>query len=129
MAESLRSKIVILLILLCLLFLLSSIKSCGNAYRQKSARDREMANRLDLEEQMSGVLKDKAMAEEKLKARTKELTEQTAERKAVQLALAQEQSISASLKKELERATEQKNLIEEELKACRAEASAEKHRR
>lgn len=129
MAETLKSKLVLLLALLCLLFILASIKSCSNATLQKKRVREEMTTRLDLEEKMSGALRDKSLAEEKLKVKEKELAEETASRQEAQKALAQEQSMSQGLKNELQKMSDLKNSLEEQLKACKAGGKSEKRKK
>ena len=120
MGEDLKKKLLFILASLCVLLFIVSIKSCGNAGRQKSARDKEMATRLDLEEKVSGIYRDKAIFAEKLKAKERELAEETATRQAAQKALTQEQAISQDLNDELDKIKDQRNALEEELKGYRA---------
>jgi len=120
MGEGLKKKLLLILASLCVFLFLVSIKSCGNAGRQKSARDREMRTRLDLEEKVSGIYREKAVFAEKLKAKERELAEEGATRQAVQKALTQEQSISQDLKNELSKMTDEKGALEDELKGYRA---------
>lgn len=116
MNESAKNRLIIALSILCVLFLLASIKSCSNAYRQKGARDKEMANRLDLEEKTSGLVRDKQIADEKLSAKEKELAQEAAARQAAQKALEQEQTACQSLKDELQKANSAKIAAEEQIK-------------
>ena len=129
MGEGLKKKLVLILAALCLLLFFVSIKSCANAGRQKTARDKEMATRLDLEEKTSGIYREKAILEEKLKAKEKELAEETATRQAVQKALTQEQSTSQDLKNDLSKMTGQKDALEDELKGCQALEKSKKDKK
>ncbi len=58
MEESIKGRIIVVLSILTLIFFVGCLKSCGNANRQKQGRDREMANRLDLEEKINKILRD-----------------------------------------------------------------------
>jgi len=105
----------ILGILVVILFI-GTVNSCSNAYRQKTARDKEMAARLDLEEKMAKFTQEKIALEEKAKAEDKELQEQRAAHEATNKALVQEQMVNQSLKEELQKVSKLKEALEEDLK-------------
>ena len=116
MEEALRNRIVVILAILTGLFFLGTIKSCATSSRLKAARDKEMAQRLDLEEKTSKIFQDKAALEEKIKAQDKELQEEKASHQATTKALVQEQLVNQSLKEELTKVTKLKETLEADLK-------------
>lgn len=116
MEENIKNRIIIVLSILALIFFVGSLKSCGNAYRQKQARDKEMAARLDLEERISKISQENSLSEEKLQAVQKEMDETKLELGEGKKALAQQQSVSQNLKEELNKMAKLKEALEEDLK-------------
>ncbi|MDI6606446.1 MAG: hypothetical protein QME65_04830 [Candidatus Omnitrophota bacterium] len=116
MEENIKNRIIIVLSILALIFFIGSLKSCGNAYRQKQARDKEMAARLDLEERISKISQENSLSEEKLLVVQKELDETKLELGESKKALAQQQSVSQNLREELNKVTKLKETLEEDLK-------------
>ena len=102
--------------ILILIFFVGCLKSCGNAYRQKQARDREMATRLDLEEKINKISQEKSTLEEKFQAAEKQMHDDKLELGQAKKALVQEQLISQSLKEELNKVSSLKETLEEDLK-------------
>jgi uncharacterized protein YlxW (UPF0749 family) len=116
MAESIKNRIILILSILAMIFFIGTIGSCTNAYRNRAARDKEMATRLDLEEKVNKLLQEKTALENKIKSEGKELEEEKAAHKATKKALAQEQIVNQSLKEELAKVTKLKEVLEEDLK-------------
>jgi chromosome segregation ATPase len=116
MEETIKNRIILVLSILALMFFIGSLKSCGNAYRQKQARDKEMAARLDLEEKISKISQQSSLLEEKMRGVRKEMDETKSELEQNRRALAQERSASQSLKEELNKVTKLKETLEEDLK-------------
>lgn len=116
MDEQIKDKIILVLSLLTIIFFVGSIGSCSNARRQKASRDKEMANRLDLEEKMSKVGQEKLNIETKSKALAQEVEEEKAAHQATKKALVQEQLLNESLKEEITKVTKLKEALEEDLK-------------
>ncbi|MCU0651574.1 MAG: hypothetical protein MUC39_01345 [Candidatus Omnitrophica bacterium] len=116
MEESLKNRIILILAILAAIFFIGSISSCTNARRQKSARDKEMSTRLDIEEKMSSFMKDKTVLEEKLTSLNQDLEAEKAAHQATKKALVQEQLVDQSLKEELQKVTKLKEALEEDLK-------------
>ncbi len=116
MDETIKNRIILILAILTALFLIGMINSCSNAYRQKVARDKEMATRLDLEEKMNKFSQEQTTLNDKLKAKEKELEEEKAAHQATKKALVQEQLVNQSLKEELQKVTKLKEALEEDLK-------------
>jgi len=75
MDERIKNLVIIVLGVLCLLLLIGTISSCSGAYKQKLARDKEMAGRLDLEEKMSKSSQERVAMEERVKSKDKNLQE------------------------------------------------------
>lgn len=116
MEENIKSRIILVLSILTLIFFVGCLKSCGNAYRQKQGRDREMATRLDLEEKINKISQEKSTLEEKFLAAEKQEHEDKLELQQLKKALVQEQLISQSLKEELNKVSSLKETLEEDLK-------------
>jgi septal ring factor EnvC (AmiA/AmiB activator) len=113
MAEEIKGRVILILSIVCLIFLISAVSSCSNAYRNKAARDKEMSMRLDMEEKMGKVVQEKSSSEGKLK---KELEEERTALEALKKALTQEELVNQSLKEELQKLTKLKEALEEDLK-------------
>jgi septal ring factor EnvC (AmiA/AmiB activator) len=109
MEEGIKSRIILILSILCLILLISNISSCSNGFRQKAARDKEMFSRLDLEEKMGKFGQEKA-------ALLKQIEEEKVAVEAMKKDLVQEQSLNQALKEELEKMTKLKETLEENLK-------------
>jgi len=124
MEETIKNRIILILAILSAIFFIGTVSSCSNAYRQKTARDKEMATRLDLEEKMSKFSQEKTTLEEKLKTRDKELEAAKAGHEATKKALVQEQLVNQSLKEELQKITKLKETLEEDLKEALVQAKA-----
>jgi hypothetical protein len=120
MDERYKNLAIIVLGAVCLLLLVGTISSCSSAYRQKFAKDKEMATRLDLEERMSKLSHDKVAAEEKLKARDKEIVESGTGLAEAKKKLIEEQMINQSLKEEITKLIKAKDVLEAELKQYRS---------
>ncbi len=116
MEEGFKNRIILILAILTVIFFIGTFGSCNSARRNRVARDREMATRLDLEERMSKFTQDRATIEEKLKSLTQELDEEKAAGEATKKALLQEQLVNQSLKEELQKVTKLKEALEEDLK-------------
>jgi septum formation inhibitor MinC len=120
MDERFKNLAIVILGVLCLLFLIGTVSSCSNAYRQKFAKDKEMASRLDLEEKLSKLTHDKVAVEEKLKAKDKEILEASVGLAGAKKSLIEEQMINQSLKEELTKVSKVKEALEQELKDYKA---------
>jgi adenylosuccinate synthase len=129
MEETIKTRIILILSILSIILFIGTISSCGNAYRQKVARDKEMAKRLDLEERMSRFSQEKLAQEEKSRAQEKELEEEKAAHQATKNALVQEQLVNQSLKEELQKVSKLKEALEEDLKEALVTAKSTKSKK
>jgi septal ring factor EnvC (AmiA/AmiB activator) len=124
MEEAIKNRVVIILIILSVMLFISTVGSCSNAYRQRTARNREMITRLDLEEKMTKFSSVKKTIDDKLTALEKELEEEKTAHQATKNALVQEQLVDQSIKEELTKVTKLKEALEEDLKealvSCRS---------
>lgn len=116
MEESVKNRIIVILVVLTAIFFMGTVGSCSNASRLKSSRDQEMAIRLDLEERMSNFTQEKQGYEEQIKGLTQGLEEEKVAHQATKKALLQEQLVNQSLKDELQKMIELKEALEEDLK-------------
>ena len=112
-----KDKLTIILSVICVILIIFNIGSCNNAYRQKSARDKEMGQRLDLEERLSKFNKEKTVTLEKLQ---KDLEDEKAAHLVSKKALTEEQLINQSLKEELQKVVKVKDALEKDLKEALA---------
>jgi len=103
MTENLKNKLVVILGIATTVFFFSTISSCNNSARLKAAKDKEMSQRLALEEKVNKFAQEKASLEEKIKAEANELETEKAAHALDKKTLAQEQQVSASLKEELDK--------------------------
>jgi hypothetical protein len=116
MEENLKNRIILILAILSTIFFVGNVSSCTNARRQKSARDKEMVARLDLEEKMNKFTQENQDMETKLNNLLRELEEEKAAHQATKKALVQEQLVNQSLKEELGKIVKLKEALEEDLK-------------
>ena len=116
MEENIKTRVILILAVLSGLLFVVTVNSCSNSYRQKAARDKEMASRLDLEEKMSKFSQEKAALEEKLRVKDRELAEEKVAHEATKKALLEEQLMSSSLKEGLQKVSKLKDILEENLK-------------
>lgn len=109
MEEGLKSRIILILAIFCLILIIGNISSCSEAMRQRAARDKEMFSRLDTEERASKYTNEKAALE-------KQIEEDKAAIEALKKEAAQEQLANQSLKEEIQKVTQLKAALEEDLK-------------
>ena len=126
MEESLKNRIIIVLVMLALIFFIGMIKSCSDSGRYKINGNNEMRTRLDCEEKLNNFSQEKAAIENKVNAATQALEEERAALTATKKALLQEQLVNQSLKEEIEKITKLKEALEEDLKGALAKVKAEK---
>ncbi|MFA5114571.1 MAG: hypothetical protein WC469_00700 [Candidatus Omnitrophota bacterium] len=104
-----KDRLIIILSVLTVIFFIAAIGSCGSVRREKIAKDREMATRLDLEEN-AGKL------ESQVAGLSQQLEQEKAAHETTRKALSQEQILNQNLKEELEKVSELKKALEEDLK-------------
>jgi len=109
MEEAIRNRIILILSLLTAILFVATIGSCGTARRQRLARDKEMAIRLDFEEKVGALEKQVASLNQEL-----QLVKTAADTSGK--SLAQEQLASQALKEELQKVTKLKETLEDDLK-------------
>lgn len=121
MVEFLKNRTVVILSILVGVFFFTTLNSCSNSIRQKSARDKEMAVRIALEEKTSKYAQEKSTLEEKDKAKASQIHELETSLETAKKALVQEQLVNQSLKEELQKATKRNEVFEIELKQALAD--------
>lgn len=114
-----KNRIVIILAIISAIFFFSTLKSCTSALNQKSARDKEMAARLALEEKINNFSQERLTVEEKVKAKEKEVQDIKAALESTKAALVQSQLINQSLKEELQKVTKLKEILENSLREAK----------
>jgi hypothetical protein len=98
-----RNNLTVLLLIACAVLVIFNIQSCAAGMRQKKAREKEMAVRLDAEEKLAAFSGEKQAFEEKLKAKEQELIDEKTAHQATKKSLLQEQLVNQGLKEELAR--------------------------
>ncbi|MEI6631341.1 MAG: hypothetical protein WCL25_01850 [bacterium] len=116
MEESLKNRVILILGILTVIFFIGTLSSCNSSLRNKSARDKEMAARLELEEKMSKSSQDKTTIEKQLAVISQQLEEEKVGHQVSKNSLLQEQLVNQSLKEELQKVTKLKEALEEDLK-------------
>lgn len=116
MEETIKNRVILILIILSIMFLVSSIGSCFNVRQYKSSREEEMSKRLEAEEKLSKIMQEKVVLSNKLADAQKTLEEEKASHQATKKALVQEQIVGQSLKEEMVKVTKLKEALEEDLK-------------
>lgn len=116
MEELLKNRIMVILMVLSVIFFVSTIGSCSSFLRQKAARDKEMFSRMELEEKLNKCSLERAKFEEGLKAAQKAMTEGKEALEKTKSSLEQEQLVNESLKVELQKVTRLKEALEKDLK-------------
>lgn len=126
MEESIKNRVILILAILTAIFFIGTIGSCSNAHRLKIARDAEMTKRLDLEENMTKFMQEKAASDAKTKSLAQQLEEEKAAHEATKKALQQEQLVNQSLNEELQKVTKLKEALEEDLKEALVKSKSTK---
>lgn len=116
MEDILKSRVVLILVLLNIIFLITSIGSCNYSYQMKKSRDNERETRFSSQENLEKLSKEKNDIEENFKKTKDELAQERAVLEAVKKDLVQEQLINQSIKSELEKLNKLKQALEEDLK-------------
>ncbi len=112
MEESIKNRIILILAILSVIFFMGAIRSCGIDKKLKTTLtelDKEKAVSWDSEQKMNELKRDRAAMENEF-AGAKTENENTGK------ALLQEQLVTKSLKEELEKMTQLKDKLEENLK-------------
>lgn len=116
MEETLKNRLMLILAVMTAICLLGWLSSCISGSQFKSSRQEEVSKRLDAEEKLAKVSREKPELEEKLKKAEKGLEEEKAGHEAAKKSLEQEQLINMSLKEELQKLTKLKDKLEDDLK-------------
>lgn len=96
-----KNNLTVVLLIVCAALIFFNIQSCSSGLRQKKAREKEMAVRLDAEEKLVKFTQEKQVLEEKLKSKEQELADEKAGHQVTKKALLQEQLVNQGLKEEL----------------------------
>ncbi len=116
MEQPVKSRSMVILTLLNIIFFLGFASSCFNGYQQKKVITKEMEKRLDLEDAMNRFDREKESLESKADSALKALEEEKQAHQATKKALASEQATSNGLKESLEKANKLKEALEEDLR-------------
>lgn len=129
MEESLKNRVILILAISTVIFFISTVSSCSNAHRQRVSRDKEMAARLDREEKLNKLEREKTGIDAKLNSLNQALEEEKAAHQATKKSLVQEQLVNQSLKEELQKVTKLKEALEEDLKEALVAGKAAKSKK
>ncbi|MFA5356687.1 MAG: hypothetical protein WC301_04710 [Candidatus Omnitrophota bacterium] len=124
MEESIKDRIIIILVILCAIFFVATIRSCGTAVKLKAVTaelDKEKAASWDAEQKLNELKNENSAALQEAQSSKEEF-------ESVKNALSQEQLVSQGLKDELEKVTQLKNKLEEDLKEALVENKAKSKR-
>ena len=116
MEETFKSRLILILGILVVILFFSTVSSCSSAAKYRTAHNREMATRLDLEEKMSKNGQEKQAMDKKISDMAQELAQEKAAHDSTKKALLQEQLVNQSLKDEVMKVTKLKEKLEEDLK-------------
>lgn len=116
MEETIKSRIILVLAILTLIFFIGTVSSCSSAYRNKLAQDKEIVKRMDLEEKLNKISQEKAKQEEKCTAARKELEEKKDDLQTAKNALAEERQVNKSLREDLDKTARLKEALEQDLR-------------
>lgn len=116
MDENVKLRVILILGALVVIFFISTVSSCGNAYRNKMGQVKETLQRKDLEKKLNTMSQEKASLEESLAGLQKQLDEERGAHETTGKALVQEQLVNQSLKEELAKVAKLKDALEEDLK-------------
>lgn len=127
MDEGVKNKLILILGVLVVIFLLTSVVSCANSHRQRLGRSKEIVIRLDLEEKLNSLEREKEAALQKLNTLNSVLEAEKAALQTAEKALLQEQLVGQNLKAELEKVSRLKEtLLEEDLEETLVEKEKNK---
>lgn len=121
--EGVKNRLIIILAVLCIIFFISTVSSCGSSVKEKQAFNKEMASRMDLEEKISKFTQEKGVFEAKLAAANQALEEQKTAAENAKKSLIEEQMINQSLKDELQKITKAKDALEADLRKGKSDKS------
>jgi septal ring factor EnvC (AmiA/AmiB activator) len=116
MEEGLKSRIILILAIMCAIFFIGTFKSCIDVGRYRKAKDTETTKRFEIEERMAKYVQEKTMAEQKFKTAEKELEEAKDTLEQTKKDLTQAQLVNDSLKEELAKMAKLKEKLEDDLK-------------
>ena len=116
MSKIFKNRLAIVISAVACVLLVFAVSSCRDAFKQRSARQKEIAVRMDAEEGLDKAIKEKNSCLQKAAALTKDLESGKAALAEAKKALGQEQLINQSLKEELQKVSRVKEALEDELK-------------
>jgi predicted Holliday junction resolvase-like endonuclease len=124
MEGSLKNRLIIILGILSLIFLVIAVTSCNRSMQQDSKRKAEILKRMNAEESVSNLSRDKEVSLKKIDTLTKELAAAKSELETAQKSLKQEQLVNQGLKDEVLKLTKIKEKLEADLKEALIAARA-----
>jgi hypothetical protein len=126
MEESLKNRIILILSVLTLIFFIGTVGSCSSAYKKRSDYNNEMRLRLDKEEELLKVKREKTACMVAVDNLRKTLDEEKELTKSLKNDLLQEQLVNQNLKEELQKITKMNETLENGLKEASGKNKARK---
>ena len=109
MEERFKDRAIIIVALLSLIFFIASLGAASNARKQRGFYDKERIARMDLEEKLDSLLKEK-------NSLSTQLEEEKTSHDLTKKLLVEEQAYSKTLNEELNKMTKLKEQLEKDLK-------------
>jgi cell shape-determining protein MreC len=116
MSESVKTKIVLVLVILSAILFVSATSSCSKIRGLKRLKDEEMLARLTCQEEVKNIKEGLA---QDLKSKDKELADEKNAHEATKKELMQGQLVNQGLKEELDKVSKVKQALEEALVNCK----------
>lgn len=101
MEETIKNRFILILVILTSIFFIATVSSCASGVKFKSAYDKEMYSRINLEEKIEKITQEKTGLENDLNKLAKELEQEKDLYEETKKELQKEQLVTKSLKDEL----------------------------
>lgn len=128
MDEKIKSRVIILLGVLVLIFFISTVRSCSYSKVQRNNLNEEKSKRWDLEQNVLSLKKEMNSKQEQLDSAVNALEAEKNAHEATSKALEEEKASKENLKKEMEKLTKLKEALEEDLKEALVENKSGKNK-
>lgn len=116
MGEGIKDRIILILIVLMIIFFVSTVSSCLEVAKLKKTINQEMTVRMESEESALNLSRENADLKQKIAQLNTDLDQEKAAHKVTRDTLNQELLVSQSLREEIEKLTKLKEKLEENLK-------------
>ncbi|MCM8791537.1 MAG: hypothetical protein NC826_00050 [Candidatus Omnitrophica bacterium] len=114
--EELKNRIILILSVLTLILFVTTINSCSESYKQRKQKEKELRQRIELEEKLNRLSDERNIWLSNLDKCQQELRQMNEKLQVTEKNLFQQELINKSLKEELDKITKLKETLEESLK-------------